>query len=299
MEDFFVVDIPVFVPEYDKDKKYGWTNYKDELWDLLKETTHGYCMYCYDRIWINQERRGQIEHGIEKKNSMKRLQDCVPNLGISCENCNQKYKKRGEQKRRLSQEQICEFEKGECTSFECKEMCTSFRKIRRAYVKQGKIMIQPFETKLEENGNVLRIQYDLLQCKYIPMKSYHYTEQELEVIRKHIELFALNSPERKNYEIAKYCKNVIDNRSLMLGIDYNNLIVDLFREKLVSLHELEKSNQAVQNDILYGRFKRKYIKAGTKHAHNNHRRSRCQPQRQHDTCEANGRKKQNRQEPIT
>ena len=67
MEDFFVVDIPVFVPEYDKDKKYGWTNYKDELWDLLKETTHGYCMYCYDRIWINQERRGQIEHGIEKK----------------------------------------------------------------------------------------------------------------------------------------------------------------------------------------------------------------------------------------
>lgn len=50
MEDFFVVDIPVFVPEYDKDKKYGWTNYKDELWDLLKETTHGYCMYCYDRI---------------------------------------------------------------------------------------------------------------------------------------------------------------------------------------------------------------------------------------------------------
>ena len=75
MEDFFVVDIPVFVPEYDKDKKYGWTNYKDELWDLLKETTHGYCMYCYDRIWINQERRGQIEHGIEKKNSMKRLQD--------------------------------------------------------------------------------------------------------------------------------------------------------------------------------------------------------------------------------
>ena len=73
------------------------------------------------------------------------------------------------------------------------------------------------------------------------MKSYHYTEQELEVIRKHIELFALNSPERKNYEIAKYCKNVIDNRSLMLGIDYNNLIVDLFREKLVSLHELEKA----------------------------------------------------------
>ena len=46
----------------------------------------------------------------------------------------------------------------------------------------------------------------------------------------------------------------------------------------------------MQNDILYGRFKRKYIKAGKEPAHNNHRGRRCQPQRQHDTCEANGRK---------
>lgn len=241
MEDFFVIDIPVFVPKYDKNKKYGWTNYKDELWDLLKDTTGGYCMYCHDRIWINQKKRGQIEHGIEKINSMERLQDCVPNLGISCENCNQKYKKRGELKRRLSKSQICQYEKGKCLSFDCKKMCIPFQKLRREYVKQGKIIIQPFETRLEKNGNVLRIQYDLLKGKYIPMKSYDYTPQELNVINQHIKLFALNLPERKNYEVAKYCKNVIDNHSLMKGIEYNNLIVDLLREKLLCLPELEKA----------------------------------------------------------
>lgn len=241
MEDFFLLDIPVFIPKYENDKKYGWTKYKDELWDLLKDTTGGYCMYCYDRIWINQKKRGQIEHGIEKNNSMERLQDCVPNMGISCENCNQKYKKRKEQKRRLSQRQICEFEKKECVSFDCKEMCISFQKLRRAYIKKGRIIIQPFETRLKENGNVLRIQYDLLECKYIPMRSYDYTEQELDVIKKHIELFALNSPERRNYEITKYCKNVMDNKSLMLGIEYNNLIVDLLRDKLCGLGGLKEA----------------------------------------------------------
>jgi len=54
----------------------GRSNITD-LWDLLKETSNGYCMYCYDSIWINGQRRGQIEHGIEKKNSEKSLSDCM------------------------------------------------------------------------------------------------------------------------------------------------------------------------------------------------------------------------------
>lgn len=58
MEDFFVIDIPVFAPVYDAEKKYGWSKYKDELWELLKETTGGYCMYCYDSVWMNGQKRG-------------------------------------------------------------------------------------------------------------------------------------------------------------------------------------------------------------------------------------------------
>ena len=118
-EDFFILDVPVFMPVYKSDTKYGWTKYKDNLWDLLKETSNGYCMYCYDTIWINGQRRGQIEHGIEKKNSEKSLSDCIPNLAIACEICNSKYKKRGEKSRRLATEYINEFEKGSCSKFDC------------------------------------------------------------------------------------------------------------------------------------------------------------------------------------
>ena len=121
--DFLLIDIPVFVPEYDENKEYGWNKFKDNLWDLLKNTTKGYCMYCYDSIWINGQRRGQIEHGIEKVNLPERLEDCVPNLGIACENCNMKYKKRGEMQRRLPPQSIKEFGEGECLRFSCKAPC--------------------------------------------------------------------------------------------------------------------------------------------------------------------------------
>ena len=98
MMDYFSVDIPVFVPSYDEKKLYGWSRYKDDLWDLLKDTTGGYCMYCYDTVWINGQRRGQIEHGIEKINSPEYLTDCVPNLGLACENCNGNIRKEEKKK---------------------------------------------------------------------------------------------------------------------------------------------------------------------------------------------------------
>lgn len=192
-EDFFLLDIPVFVPEYDKEKKYGWTKYKDELWDLLIRTTNGYCMYCYDNIIINGQKIGQIEHGIEKMNSMERLIDCVPNLGISCSICNEKYKRRGERRRRLSEESIKQFEEGECLKYDCKGACGRFDRIREEYVKKGAILLQPFGYENPETKNVLKIQYDLLNCKYVPyLGGDQYTEQENIIIKKHIEQFGLN-----------------------------------------------------------------------------------------------------------
>lgn len=231
-EDFFVLDVPVFIPAYRSDTKYGWTNYKDNLWNLLKDTSNGYCMYCYDSIWINGQRRGQIEHGIEKKNSEKALSDCVPNLSIACEICNSKYKKRGEVSRRLADKYIKEFESGSCSKFDCKGICEKFKKLRQIYIKNGKVLIQPFEARINDKGNVLRLQYDLLNCRYIPSRREKYTEEECDIIEQHIRLFGLNSSERKNNEIGKYCKNVIDADSLLLSIDYNNLMVELLKEKL-------------------------------------------------------------------
>lgn len=67
-----------------------------------------------------------------------------------------------------------------------------------------------------------------------------YTSAEITFINKHIQQFGLNSPERKNFEIGKYCKNVIAQHSILKGFDYNNLLVDLFRDKLSEL-ELEEA----------------------------------------------------------
>ena len=78
-------------------------------------------MYCYDSIWINGQRRGQIEHGIEKKNSEKSLSDCISNLSIACEICNSKYKKHGEKSRRLAQNILKNWKKGPVVSLTVKE----------------------------------------------------------------------------------------------------------------------------------------------------------------------------------
>ena len=71
MEDFLLLEMPIFRPRYKRWKKYGYQKLteRNNLKETLEESTDGYCMYCYDSIWINGQRRGQIEHGIEKANS--------------------------------------------------------------------------------------------------------------------------------------------------------------------------------------------------------------------------------------
>ncbi len=236
MTDYFSVDIPVFVPSYDKKKLYGWSRYKDDLWDLLKDTTGGYCMYCYDAVWINGQRRGQIEHGIEKANSPEYLTDCVPNLGLACENCNGKYKRRGEKARQLPKEQIREFESVSSRKYACRKPCERYIKLRCEYVRRGNIILQPFESKIHENGNVLKLRYDLLEGKYVPGDCKDgYSKKEIGIIEGHIRLFGLNSPERRNREVGRYCKNVIDHHDLMEDMLYYNLVVNLLRDKLQKL----------------------------------------------------------------
>lgn len=77
--------------------------------------------------------------------------------------------------------------------------------------------------------------------QYIPSEKYDYTKHEREVIENHIKLFRLNSPERRNREVPLYCKNVINQKSLLLDIRYNNYIVDLFRKKLEKLNSISKA----------------------------------------------------------
>lgn len=239
-EDFFLLTLPNFIPFYDKDTCYGYSKYRDNLLCLLMNTSKEYCMYCYNRILINGESHGQIEHGIEKSNS-ERLIDCVPNLGIACSKCNQSYKKKGESKRKIDTEFSSAYEEGDCLSFNCKGQCYKYKILRNKYIEKANIILQPFGVVNDRTGNEYRIQYDLLKGKYMPSKEHgKYTSAELAFINNHIQQFGLNSPERRNFEIGKYCKNVIAQHSILKGFDYNNLLVDLFRDKLSKL-ELEEA----------------------------------------------------------
>ena len=222
--DFFLVDIPEFIPEYDEKRQYGYsdTQLKKQLIQLLCNTSEGYCMYCYNSVKINGNIYADLEHGIEKSIDNEIFEDCIPNISISCSKCNQKYKRLGE-KKRISYMKEQKKEIIGCRNIDCKQLCDQMVELRKKYVDNGKILIYPF-------GNCI-----------IPSEKYDYTKHEREVIENHIKLFRLNSPERRNREVPLYCKNVINQKSLLLDIRYNNYIVDLFRKKLEKLNSISKA----------------------------------------------------------
>lgn len=79
MQNLLSIDIPVFQPKYKKWKKYGYTDSREKqnLKEVLKVATGGYCMYCYSRINTDGKFVGHLEHAIEKNNS-DRLLECIP-----------------------------------------------------------------------------------------------------------------------------------------------------------------------------------------------------------------------------
>lgn len=241
--DYFLIDIPSFIPIYDLKKEYGYEDdiLKKELRKVLCLSSDGYCMYCYNSIKINGQIYGDLEHGIEKSINIKILNNCVPNISISCSKCNQKYKRSGE-KKRVSSFNMSEIDISSCAQTNCNHLCSEMRENRKNYIAKGKILLQPFENEVVE-GKRLELQYDLLHAKYIPNQNRKYSKTEIEIIENHIKLFKLNSSERRNREIGLYCKNVIDQNSILKEIRYNNLVVKLLQKKLIELNDL---NMAVK-----------------------------------------------------
>ncbi len=52
-------------------------------------------MYCYTRIQVAGKYMGDLEHAIERRNSVL-LEECIPNIGIACPVCNESFKRIGE-----------------------------------------------------------------------------------------------------------------------------------------------------------------------------------------------------------
>lgn len=242
-EDFFLLDLPIYKPIYKENTVYGYSSdkKKQNTIELLTETSNGYCMYCYNRVVINGNNYAHIEHGIEKKNT-KCLEDCVPNLGLACSKCNQSYKGKGEKERNLTARQKQKLNACKCESENCKAVCKTFQHCRNYYVKKWRIILQPFGVeRVERRKRVLyKIQFNLLTGEYIASEKENYSERDIEFIKQHINFFGLNDVERRNKELAIYCKNVIAEKSLLKGITVNHLVVELFREKLESI-PLEKA----------------------------------------------------------
>lgn len=234
-EDFFLIDMPIFQPKYEKDKIYGHSTIKrkNNTIELLTEETKGYCMYCFNRIEVNGNNYGHIEHGIEVSNS-KTLEDCVPNLGLSCNKCNQSYKSRNEGKRKLTRTQKKDIESCVCSAEKCKSMCSTFSACRKAYVEKWKIILQPFGVE-NENHVPYSIQFNLLTGEFKAKENQGYSDEDKNFIDSHIKFFGLNDVQRRNKELAIYCKNVISENSILRGITVNHLVVELFREKLSGL----------------------------------------------------------------
>lgn len=239
--DFFLLDVPEYIPQYDSNIKYSYsdTQMKKELLRFLCSVSNGYCMYCYNKIKVNGNIYADLEHGMEKNIAKKILADCIPNIGISCSKCNQKYKRYMEKKRVLyMKKRIVGLD--ECKNKICNKPCNEMIKLRKEYISNGKILIHPFENYLLEQHK-LRLQYDLLNARYIPSQKLAYTEEEKKIIEGHINLFQLNRPQRRNREVPQYCKNVIDQGCLLIGVKYNNYMVELLQQKLRDLNSLEKA----------------------------------------------------------
>lgn len=66
-------------------------------------------MYCYAKVLVDRKNFGHLEHSIEKVNCDK-LVNCLANISITCSKCNLSFKKRGDNQRRLTVEEINNFE---------------------------------------------------------------------------------------------------------------------------------------------------------------------------------------------
>lgn len=83
----------------------------------------GYCMYCYSRVKVDKKLYGNLEHAIEKSNS-DRLIECIPNIGMACPICNMSFKRIGEQKRKITDFAIQNFEDNSKCTAERRKQCT-------------------------------------------------------------------------------------------------------------------------------------------------------------------------------
>ena len=258
-DDLFLLDIPIFEPKYDLSKNYIYSKDKGKanLKEVLLETSDDYCMYCYSKVLVDNKLSAHLEHSIEKKNSIK-LEDCNVNISISCMKCNLSFKKSGENKRALEYYEIKEFEDTCKCDKTCLVPCKEYEDIKEIYLEKesANIILQPFGVVNKETGNKYKIQYNLLDQEFIVSENSKYSEYEKCFIKKHISRFNLNDAEYRTREVIKVCEDVIDNERIPRKKRYNNLVADLFIDRLNSI-KVEEAIKLCQLILIYSEVRYK------------------------------------------
>ena len=240
MDNLFLIKIPPFFPKYKKWKRYGYSNIKERenLKNVLEESSEGYCMYCYSKIRVDGKLHANLEHAIEKSNSEK-LRECIPNIGLACATCNQSFKRAGEQKRKLPETQVEKFEtESKCTCEkrkQCTKACKPLRNLQKYYgtLPGGKIIFQPTGIKGEQTGNELALEYDALKMQFQPATdTYDYSPEEKIFIQEHIVRFHLNDPKYKTRQLYEFVRDVVDHNGKIPEHEYDNWVVTQFKKSI-------------------------------------------------------------------
>lgn len=243
MQDFFKITIPKFQVEFKEAISYNHEDKKKkvELRDVLTKSSRGYCMYCYVRILIDRKNFGHLEHTIEQ-NSIGELAHCHHNISIACPKCNLSFKKSEQAKRKIIPTIRIQCNKNECKNTKCQ----AWYDIGSQYINNmqnknlQKIIIQPYGVFQRLNNIDLFIDYDLLNFKYVPKNKNLYTQETIEYIKSHIKKFRLNNEEYRTKEIRKIIDFVLEYEKIPKKGNCNNLIGELFIEKLEELKDIEK-----------------------------------------------------------
>ncbi len=238
IEEKWLIDIPLFLPDYEDDVEYGYKNKPGEnLEALLREKSRNHCMYCYCLLKSDRVNTGHLEHSIEKSLNKEILSECVPNISIACSNCNLSLKRNGERKRleKLSGVKSEFISKTECVGKKCKSECESYKKLKAEYCKVSQIILQPFGVKGKKEIDY-RIQYDIYNAEFIPSKDFDYSDDDIEYIEHHINQFRLNDVGFKTKALAEFVEEVVNSRGRYVeSREHSNYIVDLFIDKIKNM----------------------------------------------------------------
>lgn len=210
-----------------ENKKYYNEGNKAEIRDRLYNISKGYCMYCGNKIKINNREYGQVEHSVERSQGgqkIKYLTHCKFNMSIVCSNCNNSLKKKNILPITVDSDYEC-YEK-------CEKICKEYSKNYKEHINKNRIILMPYGIKCKDIDEFYEIDYNLLRLLFTPAKKDIYNSNDIDIIRNHIERFGLNSSKTMPIQILEVCEDVLRNGCIPLKGRYDNVIADIFIDYL-------------------------------------------------------------------